>query len=176
MSEVLESDPQPELQVTVGNLTEPRLLALLLADYGSSSGDGKFSVSGIFDRIVVPKLPGRTTQFFLYLRLAETLGDKLQVWRIAPSGKVAGMLSVEMPPEDVGDEHPIFLQTLVRMNFVADEIGVYWFVVRFGERELGRAPVSIVIGSQEDGHGEYSATVPDSGRGAGDGDPAPETD
>lgn len=147
----------------------PRLLALVFCDYGNVAQDGKFNVMGIFDRVVSPRFPHKFT-FYLYVRFMEVLRGEIEIECTAPSGRAVAKMIFPVPPEDTGDEHPLFLQALARTNALLAEPGLHWFTVRYEGEELGRAPLNVIQGTQDhDGDTEHSKTDPAEERSAGSG-------
>lgn len=127
-------------------ITEPRLLAFLLCDHANTTDDGKPNIIGVFDRLVVPKVPGPTANFFFYLRTAETIGGDLEIIHERPGGQVVKTMRIATPSPENEDERPVLMNGQGRMTLTVHEEGVHWFVVRFDNRELGRVPVNVVVG------------------------------
>jgi hypothetical protein len=58
-----------------GQKPPPRCKAILLCEQAIiEAGTGNVSVIGIFDRFVVPEIPGRTRAFTVYLHLTDGIG------------------------------------------------------------------------------------------------------
>src|SRR5690348_13541193 len=85
MDEEASRDFQKELH-------EPRLVALLFADYATSTSDSKAVVGGIFERLfLIPRQPGHPAhayQFFVFLKVTEAFSSDILVKCYAPSGEV----------------------------------------------------------------------------------------
>src|SRR4051794_28476354 len=50
-------------------LSQPRLIALVFADYAAETKEGKMVLSGVFDTLHLPPEDPRLASFFLYIRL-----------------------------------------------------------------------------------------------------------
>ena len=136
---------------------QPRLVALLFADWFNRTDEGKYNLSGIFVRIRTSPTNPHTPRFALYMRLENvdpTVPIHLKV--IGPNGDVgidgtvvpsaAELAAVEPIRDEVAE-----LQAAAWLQFIPPIAGQYWFEISYRGEVLGGAMLSIDFHDLEKG-------------------------
>ena len=141
--------PSTEIDRTI-DMARPRLVALIFCDWANVTTDQKFNLIGTFDRITVSASDKRPPLFALYIRLANTLEDDVHLQVYNPDGTSA--LEGRFKPQDISSSvhNPIFLQIAARLQFEAEQDGLYWFEVLYQGQSLGGTALTVQIASSEE--------------------------
>ncbi|PYP83507.1 MAG: hypothetical protein DMF61_23080 [Blastocatellia bacterium AA13] len=146
-----DTEGVPEVNVdTVQELEKPRLVSLLFYDFANRTANGKFNLSGIFDRILVDLNKKRTRSFGLFTKTAETHKGIIRILILDPNGKLVvaldfGMDATEFPP----DQKYHITQASGAIEFDTPIEGLYWFDVSYNGKSLGGTALQIEFATQE---------------------------
>jgi hypothetical protein len=140
---------------------QPRLIALLLADYAAETKEGKIVLSGVFDTIHVPRDLPRLARFFLYVRMMETNDGPVEIVLYRPDGTPHGELVIEPDEVKVDEGRVNYVQAYTQLALEIPVTGIWWFEVRYQERILGRAPIETVYRRPSDAGEDETDRVED---------------
>jgi hypothetical protein len=138
-------------------ISKPRLLALVFADWGSLGVDGKISVGGVFARMRYTGEKDHKYGFFLFLRCAQTNKSTVKLTVYTPSGEEHGSMTIGPPSDFDPDPDRInYVQLITRVEMPFPEPGIYWFEVRHHRSVLGGAPLTVTPEASEGDESESS--------------------
>lgn len=132
---------------------KPRLEAVLFADYGEVTTEGKIVLVDIFNRIVIdPKDRGAPGGIgcSLFVRTVETVEEPIWIKLVDPTGALVDQGLGDDPAWLVGETPwPRHLQTLRRLVFRPLEAGLYVIDVSYKGQSLGGTHLIIEFGKPE---------------------------
>lgn len=139
-----------------------RVEALLFFDAANQTQDGKTNILGIFDRLFLAAIPGKTPGFGIFIRTAEVSDGRIEVVVTSPSGERVGglLLGIDEQPEVArlanvkGSGWPLRVQLLGRLAFEVPEEGVYWFSVHHNGEVIGGTGLIVSLGSEKEDGGK----------------------
>ena len=132
---------------------KPRLLSLLFCDFANSTHDKKVNLLGVFDRIFVHPETKQTPVFTLYVRTAETVGERLTVTLFNPAGKPGLGFQFGGEEQTYTPNLPAQIQLVIGLQFKAETEGPYWFDISYKGVSLGGAGLVVEHRAVEAHHG-----------------------
>lgn len=123
---------------------------IFLADYASTSSDGKLNVLGVFDQVNAPAFPARHPQLYIVARLISDIGEKTSQSRhfaivllnadSEEVGRMEGEFHFPEPVRGVRPETNIIAQI---RDLVFPEPGAYEFVLLVDGYNIYQRPVTV---------------------------------
>lgn len=145
----------PEVDIDVAQEREkPRLVSLLFYDFANRTGNGKFNLSGIFDRIIVDAEKKRTRSFGMFIKTAETHKGIIRILILDPNGHLIAALDFGLAEkESLSEEKYHVTQAAGGIEFDTPIEGLYWFDVSYNGKSLGGTALQVdfAISENKDG-------------------------
>lgn len=145
----------PEVNIDVTQEREkPRLVSVLFYDFANRTGNGKFNLSGIFDRIFVDAEKKRTRSFGMFIKTAETHEGIIRVLILDPNGQLIAALDFGLAEKEFPkDEKYHITQASGGIEFDTPVEGLYWFDVSYNGKSLGGTALQVdfAISENKDG-------------------------
>lgn len=120
-----------------------RLIALSFCDFVSQDVQGKMNLMGCFDNIYRDKETKQTGHFYIYIRTAGRMDGRTEVTFLDPNDKPVVQVGYDATTKEVPHGKPSHVQFFARINFVAEEKGVYWVDVTYEGESLGGRDLTI---------------------------------
>ena len=141
----------PEANIEVAQEREkPRLISLLFYDFANRTANGKFNLSGIFDRIIVDAEKKRTRSFGMFIKTAETQEGVVRILILDPNGQVIAGLDFGLAEKEYRkDESYHVAQASGGIEFETPVEGLYWSDVSYNGKSLGGTALQIDFGKSE---------------------------
>jgi hypothetical protein len=133
---------QIDVQAEIG---QPRLVALLFADWAGILEGNKVALGGVFDRIYLrPVTPHPPLSFYLNVKVTQAYDEDIYIHIYNPEGESMGaVISRAAENFPASPSGPNYGQVIVPLSINIQEPGIYWFEVTYRNERLGLAPLIV---------------------------------
>jgi hypothetical protein len=127
----------------------PRVEAVLLCDYINMTGDGKYNVMGIYERVWIVNKEVPFHRFIIYAKVAEITDGKLVIRIVHSDGELlyAAEVGRENPPVDGKDR---WLVTHSVVDLALERPGTHWIDFEYNGEPIGGASFAVDYFNAED--------------------------
>ena len=152
MTENVATVPTVDIDALIRKRKDPRLEAIVFADYAVVGRDGKTTVAAIFDRVFADPEKRKTGRFFLYIKTAETMDAPVGITISDPKGRLVATATGSVDSSAFEGEPPTGVAMIVPFSLRLGPQGIdgpYWFEVFYKEQSLGGSVLNVAFRKQE---------------------------
>ena len=120
------------------DVLQPRIVALLFADWASYTADGKVVLAGVYDRMALrPEQFGQPIQIFVYIKMAHMHEGNTHASIIGPEGNIVAGFEIATPTSVVAyDNEPVMIQIMAPVFMIFPVPGLYTLTFTYQGQDL----------------------------------------